>query len=114
VINSVLAAWYGWRLVSALVGGSGGAAALQVGPLVALLVTGPLLLWRVPSVHRMAVAAALLGILWTATVAFVQLAMRGLWDIPLDAVVGAMLAVYLIGVHGFLRQPGVRGHFLRP
>lgn len=110
-INSVLAAWYGWRLVVALAAGAGSVAALQTGPLLALLTTGPLLLWRTAAVHRLAVAAALLGIVWTATVAFVQLAMRGLWDISLDAIAGVVLAVYLIGVHGFLRHSTVRAYF---
>jgi len=111
VINALLGVWFVWRISSALAAGAGGAAALQAGPLLALVAAGPLLLWRTPATHRIAVAAALLGIIWVATVAFAQLAMRGLWNISLDAVAGIVLAIYLVGVHGYLRHPEVRGYF---
>jgi hypothetical protein len=111
LINSTLGLWFVWRVVGALGMGAGGVAALQVGPLLALIAAGPLLLWRAPVVHRLAVAAVLLGIIWTATAAFVQLAMRGLWDISLDAVTGVALAIYLVGVHGYLRHAAVRAFF---
>lgn len=111
IINSLLACWFLWRLVSALMAGTGGSAALQAGPLLVLVLTGPLLLWRASAVYRVAVAAALLGIIWVATVAFFQLAMRGLWDISPEAIAGMVLAVYLVGVHGFLRHPAIRAYF---
>jgi len=111
LINTLLALGYGWRTASALAMGAGGVAALQVGPLMALIATGPLLLWRRTSTHRVGVAAALLGIIWVGTVAFVQLAMRGLWDISLDAIASIVLAIYLVGVHGYLRHPKVRDYF---
>jgi len=111
VANALLALWFAWRMAGALAGGSAGVAALQTVPLLVLLATGPLLLWRRPAVHRLAVAAALLGIVWVATVAFVQLAMRGLWDISPEAIAGIALAIYLVGVHGYLRHPRVRDYF---
>jgi len=113
VINIPLAIWFAWRLGTLLLAGAGGMAALQAGPLLALVATGPLLLWPASAAHRIAVAAALLGIIWVATVAFAQLAMRGLWNISLDAVAGIVLAIYLVGVHGYLRHPKVREYFVR-
>jgi len=111
VVNALLAIWYAWRLGAALAAGAAGLAALQVGPILALVATGPLLLWRLPATHRVSIAAALLGIIWVATVAFAQLAMRGLWNISLDVVTGIVLTIYLVGVHGYLRHPKVRSYF---
>ena len=111
LLNGALSLWFGFNVVSEISSVQPLFAVIPLLPMAAFILTGPALLFRVPTVHSLAKFSCHLAILFFAFLTLWSLATTGIWRPSLEALMVAALAVYLIGVRGYLNEDKVRRYF---